>query len=154
MKVFINGRQMRTTSPLVIRDAGKACFTRLESRFEFLDNELQTVNLTKNGIPNEGQFVVDSLSITIPFNLFYYDQDSRFVLTDIDGTITETDIKGHVFPMFGVNAHHDHVVEMFDKVGDNGYNIVYLTARSISQDGNTREYLFEVGTTYLEANHS
>ena len=51
------------------------------------------MNLTKSG-SYEGQFVVDSLSITIPFNLFYYDQSSRFVLTDIDGTITENDIKG------------------------------------------------------------
>ena len=53
----------------------------------------KSMNLTKSG-SYEGQFVVDSLSITIPFNLFYYDQSSRFVLTDIDGTITENDIKG------------------------------------------------------------
>ena len=75
--------------------------------------------------------------------MFYYDQTSRFVLTDIDGTITESDIKGHVFPVFGFSAHHDHVVEMFHKIGDNGYNVVYLTARSIASDMYTREYLFE-----------
>ena len=64
-------------------------------------------------------------------------------MTDIDGTITESDIKGHVFPIFGFSAHHDHVVEMFHKIGDNGYNVVYLTARSIASDIDTREYLFE-----------
>jgi len=143
VKIYINGRRMRTTSPLIIRD-GKACFARTSSgsRFRFLDTELQSLNLSKNGV-NEGQFVVDSLSITIPFNMFYYDQTSRFVLTDIDGTITESDIKGHVFPVFGFSAHHEHVVEMFDKVGNNGYNVVYLTARSIASDIDTREYLFE-----------
>ena len=67
-------------------------------------------------------------------------------MTDIDGTITESDIKGHVFPVFGFSAHHDHVVEMFHKIGDNGYNIVYLTARSIASDIDTREYLFEVSS--------
>ena len=107
-----------------------------------------SLNLTKNGA-FEGQFVVDSLSITIPFNMFYYDQTSRFVLTDIDGTITESDIKGHVFPVFGFSAHHDHVVEMFHKIGDNGYNVVYLTARSIASDIDTREYLFEVSSFFL-----
>ena len=52
--------------------------------------------------------------------------------------------KGHVFPIFGFTAHHDHVVEMFHKIADNGYNVVYLTARSIASDINTREYLFQV----------
>ena len=81
--------------------------------------------------------------------MFYYNQTSRFVLTDIDGTITESDIKGHVFPVFGFSAHHDHVVEMFHKIGDNGYNVVYLTARSIASDIDTREYLFEVSSFFL-----
>ena len=42
VKIFINGRRMRTTSPLIIRD-GKACFARTSSghRFKFLDTELQ-----------------------------------------------------------------------------------------------------------------
>ena len=42
VKIFINGRRMRTTSPLIIRE-GKACFARTSSghRFKFLDSELQ-----------------------------------------------------------------------------------------------------------------
>ena len=117
------------------------------AQIKYLPKTYQSLNLTKNGA-FEGQFVVDSLSITIPFNMFYYDQTSRFVLTDIDGTITESDIKGHVFPVFGFSAHHDHVVEMFHKIGDNGYNVVYLTARSIASDIDTREYLFEVSCLF------
>ena len=46
--------------------------------------------------------------------------------------------------MFGFTADHEHVVELFHKIADNGYQIVYLTARSIAQDVDTREYLFEV----------
>ena len=138
---------MNTTSSLVIKDSGKACFKRKETRFRFLDSELKTVNL--NFGANQGQFVVNSLKISIPFNLFYYDQNTKFVLTDIDGTITETDIKGHVFPMFGFTAHHDNVVELFHKIGRNGYQMVYLTARSMAHDVDTRSYLFEV--SYFEA---
>merc|ERR1712066_1222043 len=65
VKIFINGRRMRTTSPLIIGDSGKACFTRSSprsgggsNRFRFTDSELQSVNLTNNG-SYEGQFVVD-----------------------------------------------------------------------------------------------
>ena len=92
--------------------------------------------------------MVDSLSITIPFSIFYFDQEARIVLTDLDGTITESDIKGHVFPTLGWEAHHDNVVEMFDKIADNGYTIIYLTGRPLDNDKTTRGYLFEVCTTY------
>ena len=50
--------------------------------------------------------------------------------------------------MFGFTADHEHVVELFHKIADNGYQIVYLTARSIAQDVDTREYLFEVSKNY------
>ena len=93
---------------------------------------------------NKGHFLVTSLNIDIPFNVFFYDQNTRLVLTDIDGTITESDIKGHVLPIFGLSADHDHVVELFDKINENGYQMVYLTARSIAQDMETRKYLFHV----------
>ena len=111
-------------------------------RYKLSDTEWANADL-QPGL-NPGYFSVDSLSIRIPFNVFLFEQDARFVLTDVDGTITETDVKGHVFPMFGFTAHHEHVVELFHKIADNGYQIVYLTARSIAQDVDTREYLFEV----------
>ena len=96
---------------------------------------------------NEGRFVVENLNIDIPFNVFKFEQNTKFVLTDVDGTITESDIKGHVFPYFGFNADHDFVVELFHKINQNGYQMIYLTARSIAQDIDTRDYLFEVSKT-------
>ena len=67
----------------------------------------------------------------------------------MDGTISESDFKGHVFPYFGFTADHDYVVELFHKIAENGYKMVYLTARSIAQDKDTRGYLFEVSTYIL-----
>ena len=46
----------------------------------FLPKTNQSLNLNKNGA-FEGQFVVDSLSITIPFNMFYYDQVWQYGLS-------------------------------------------------------------------------
>ena len=54
---------------------------------------------------NEGSFVVDSINVEVPFSIFLLDQTSRLVLTDIDGTITESNIKGLVFPQLGIDAH-------------------------------------------------
>ena len=38
-------------------------------------------------------------------------------------------VQGHVLPHIGITAQHKKVVELFDKLDKNGYNIVYLTAR-------------------------
>ena len=54
---------------------------------------------------NEGMFIVESISVEIPFSVFLLDQTSRLVITDIDGTITESDVKGFVFPQLGIEAH-------------------------------------------------
>ncbi len=54
---------------------------------------------------NDGVFVVDSLDVEIPFSIYFLSKNSRLVVTDIDGTITESDIKGFVFPQLGLEAH-------------------------------------------------
>lgn len=54
-------------------------------------------------------FIVDSLDVEIPFSVFLLDQTSRLVITDIDGTITESDVKGFVFPQLGIEAHQVHL---------------------------------------------
>ena len=72
------------------------------------------------------------------------DQDDKLVVTDVDGTITETDVRGRIFPEFGFKVNHDGVVKLFDNVVRNGYTMIYLTARSMAEDTDTREYLFEV----------
>ena len=88
------------------------------------------------------------MNIDIPFNVFKYNQNTKLVFTDVDGTISESDLKGHVFPYFGFTADHEFVVELFHKIAQNGYQMVYLTARSIAQDGNTRDYLFDVSRVH------
>ena len=50
-----------------------------------------------------------------------------------------------VYPYFGVDADHAGVVELYDKVAKNGYQLIYLTARSMGDDQDTRKYLFKVG---------
>lgn len=144
MKIHINGRPVQTNAKLIVRDSGNACFANRSTNLRYKLSSTEWTHAGLNPGLNPGYFSVDSLSIRIPFNVFLYEQNARFVLTDVDGTITETDVKGHVFPMFGFTAHHEHVVELFHKIADNGYQIVYLTARSIAQDVDTREYLFEV----------
>ena len=49
-------------------------------------------------------------------------------------------------PYIGYNADHDSVVELFDKASKRGLEVMYLTARSMAMDKDTRDYLFRVRT--------
>jgi len=77
--------------------------------------------------------------------VFVWNTNMKIVVTDIDGTITRSDMRGHLYSKFGVKWHHNSVSDCFKKVHDLGYQVVYLTARSISMECNTRKYISELG---------
>jgi len=77
--------------------------------------------------------------------IFVWSTNAKIVVTDIDGTITRSDMRGHLYSKLGVKWHHDSVSDCFRKVHDLGYKVVYLTARSVSMEYNTRRYLAELG---------
>lgn len=45
-------------------------------------------------------------------------------------------------PVFNNSWIHEGVVKLFNKIEQNGYEIVYLTARAIVQYKQTRDFLF------------
>ncbi len=71
-------------------------------------------------------------------------RDARLLVTDVDGTITSTDVGGRIYPTFGIKANHDSVVKLIDGAVRNGLHAIYLTGRSMGEDEGLREYLFEV----------
>ncbi len=77
------------------------------------------------------------------FLVYLIEQTDRLVLTDIDGTITKANIRGRVYPAFGLDAHQEGVVDLFDDAVRHGYTMFYLTGRSMAEDESTRSYLFE-----------
>jgi len=68
-------------------------------------------------------------------------QSVKIVVTDIDGTITRSNVRGHLMPRLGVDWAHAEVSKFFQKLYHQGYKIIYLTARSIRMNSMTREYL-------------
>ncbi|KAL1901908.1 lipin Ned1 [Sporothrix stenoceras] len=63
------------------------------------------------------------------------------VISDIDGTITKSDALGHVLNMIGRDWTHAGVAKLYSDIAANGYNIMYLTSRSVGQADTTRTYL-------------
>ena len=89
--------------------------------------------------------------MSVPFAIHVLDQSDRLLVTDIDGTITQSDLRGFVLPAVGMRADHAGVVRLLDGVGRRGYTVVYLTARSMALADMTRSYLFNVSAVRKEA---
>lgn len=110
-------------------------------------------------------------SVAVSSKIFLWSANSKIVVSDVDGTITKSDVMGHVSYMLGRDWTHKGVAQLFSKikvrshpysraecpapprdaspcaccvyVGEqsNGYNMVYLTSRAIGQTEATKTYL-------------
>ncbi|CAJ0960871.1 unnamed protein product, partial [Mesorhabditis belari] len=77
-------------------------------------------------------------------NVYLYKWYEKIVISDIDGTITKSDVLGHVIPAIGGQWAHTGVAELYSRIKDNGYKIVYLSSRAIGQSHTTKQYLKSV----------
>ncbi|EKG18503.1 Lipin [Macrophomina phaseolina MS6] len=73
--------------------------------------------------------------------IYYWRHDVPIVISDIDGTITKSDALGHVLNMIGRDWTHLGVAKLYTDIAMNGYNLLYLTSRSVGQADTTRAYL-------------
>ncbi|RKP32105.1 LNS2-domain-containing protein [Metschnikowia bicuspidata] len=91
--------------------------------------------------PNRLKFRLSQGTSQIESDLYLWKSTTPIVISDIDGTITKSDALGHVLNMFGKDWTHQGVATLFLDISKNGYNIIYLTARSAGQADTTRQYL-------------
>ncbi|KAI8911086.1 Lipin/Ned1/Smp2-domain-containing protein [Gorgonomyces haynaldii] len=76
--------------------------------------------------------------------IFFWDHKTKIVISDVDGTITKSDVLGHVFTMVGRDWTHAGVANLYTNIHKNGYQFLYLTSRAIGQASYTRDYLAKV----------
>ncbi|KAJ3055774.1 hypothetical protein HK097_009344 [Rhizophlyctis rosea] len=73
--------------------------------------------------------------------MYLWGTDDKVVISDIDGTITKSDVFGHIFTMVGRDWTHSGIASLYTNIRKNGYHIMYLTSRAIGQASATRDYL-------------
>ncbi|KAK4164131.1 nuclear elongation and deformation protein 1 [Cladorrhinum sp. PSN259] len=100
-------------------------------------DQLKALNL-KSG-ENSMSFTVNRA--TCQAYMFLWKYETPVVISDIDGTITKSDALGHVLNMIGRDWTHAGVAKLYSDIVANGYNIMYLTSRSVGQADTTRAYL-------------
>ncbi|CCK71872.1 phosphatidate phosphatase PAH1 KNAG_0I00810 [Huiozyma naganishii CBS 8797] len=112
-------------------------------------NYIKTLRLTSDQLSclglkygeNDLTYSIENGRAVVTSKLFVWRWDVPIVISDIDGTITKSDALGHVLAMIGKDWTHVGVAKLFNEIARNGYNIMYLTARSAGQSDSTRSYL-------------
>ncbi|CAM6013650.1 unnamed protein product [Sphagnum balticum] len=76
--------------------------------------------------------------------VYLWKWNTRIVISDVDGTITKSDVLGQVMPLVGKDWTQSGVARLFSSIKENGYELLFLSARAISQADLTRQFLFNV----------
>ena len=137
-------------SRIRVRDNGVDCVTLecsdwalgdVELTNQLSSNELSELKLEEG--TNQTFFMIEELNVCIQFFIFLFHPNEKLVVTDIDGTITKSDTIGFFGGNLGFKVHHENVNKFFHRIHENGYKIIYMTARPIAFQTLTRKYLFE-----------
>ncbi|KAA8528545.1 hypothetical protein F0562_035900 [Nyssa sinensis] len=76
--------------------------------------------------------------------IYLWRWDTRIVISDVDGTITKSDVLGQFMPLVGIDWSQTGVAHLFSAIKENGYQLLFLSARAISQAYHTRQFLFNL----------
>jgi phosphatidate phosphatase PAH1 len=88
-----------------------------------LENEMNTI-----------RFLIPATGESAYARIFKWDDNIKMVISDVDGTITKSDIKGHIYTRLGrVDYTHEGISALYTQIASNGYKFLYLTARPITQ---------------------
>lgn len=110
-------------------------------------NYAKTLRLTSDQLkaldlkPGENNLSFTVNRATCTAQMYLWKHETPVVISDIDGTITKSDALGHLFNMVGRDWTHAGVAKLYSDIVTNGYNIMYLTSRSVGQADTTRAYL-------------
>lgn len=125
---------------------------QFKKTYTLTSNQIKSLNLIPG--KNEISFVVANRfqgETKITTEIFLWDCTDKIIISDLDGTITKSDVLGQVFPIFGKDWSHNGVVKLYNNLHKNGYKILYLTARALCQCDQTKNYLnrLEQGIEYI-----
>jgi len=111
--------------------------THFAKTLRLTSDQLKKLNLKPGHNPIS--FTVNKSTCTAMMYLWRH--ETPIVISDIDGTITKSDVWGHVYNTLGKDWTHVGVAKLYTEIVANGYNIFYLTSRSVGQADMTRNYL-------------
>ncbi|TYJ39944.1 hypothetical protein E1A91_A04G104500v1 [Gossypium mustelinum] len=77
-------------------------------------------------------------------HLYLWKWNAKIVISDVDGTITKSDVLGQFMPLVGRDWTQSGVANLFSAIKENGYQLLFLSARAIVQAYLTRSFLLNL----------
>ncbi|KAH7553446.1 hypothetical protein JRO89_XS12G0013000 [Xanthoceras sorbifolium] len=77
-------------------------------------------------------------------HIYLWKWNARIVISDVDGTITKSDVLGQFMPLVGKDWTQSGVAKLFSAIKENGYQLLFLSARAIVQAYLTRSFLLNL----------
>ncbi|XP_038980940.1 phosphatidate phosphatase PAH1 isoform X2 [Phoenix dactylifera] len=77
-------------------------------------------------------------------HIYLWKWNTRIVISDVDGTITKSDVLGQFMPLVGKDWTQSGVARLFSAIKENGYQLLFLSARAIVQAYLTRSFLLNL----------
>lgn len=146
-QMLLGGGQQQQQAPLLLRERENEFYeraTHVRSLTPTAD-QLRALGL------REGRNSVRFTFVTrvwgrqeVQCSLFVWRWNARVVISDVDGTITKSDVLGQVMPLMGADWTHIGVARLFTAIRSNGYELLFLSARAIQQAHLTRTFLFSL----------
>ncbi|KAJ0949611.1 putative phosphatidate phosphatase [Helianthus annuus] len=136
--VFDSPQPVETTTP-----------TRLQSpQKQFGRTHVPTTEQISSLNLKDGQNMVSFIFSTrvlgvqkVDAHIYLWKWNARIVISDVDGTITKSDVLGQFMPLVGKDWTQSGVARLFSAIKENGYQLLFLSARAIVQAYLTRSFL-------------
>lgn len=150
--VYLNVNKVPVRATMVMEKDGCAHFKRTytgtasttDDRSEYIPTheEFEAMRL----VPGENELVYtlmkeDGTRKVMNATIYYVRNVDKLIISDIDGTITRSDMRGHIFNAIGRDWSQVGVTKIYTELRKRGYHFLYLTSRSIEAAQGTREYI-------------
>lgn len=111
------------------KHTGKKLYTK---SLKPTDEQLEQLHL-RNGVNDITFTVISSIQGVqkIKGRIYLWDYSVKIIISDVDGTITKSDMLGHVLPRLGQDWSHRGIAKLYTAIKKNGYDFIYLTSRPI-----------------------
>lgn len=119
--------------------ASPAASVHLHTRKSLLPTAEQLCQLRLREGQNTIRFKVGASELVA--YIYFYRWCTKLVISDIDGTITRSDVLGHLLPAMGWDWSHPGITRLFTDIASNNYQMMYLSSRSVGQANITRDYI-------------
>ncbi|KAL4560570.1 hypothetical protein LXL04_032723 [Taraxacum kok-saghyz] len=123
----------------------------LSPQKQFVRTQVPTTEQVSSLNLKEGQNMVSFIFSTrvlgvqkVDAHIYLWKWNARIVISDVDGTITKSDVLGQFMPLVGKDWTQSGVARLFSAIKENGYQLLFLSARAIVQAYLTRSFLLNL----------